>query len=130
MPSRSWSDSLAVTTLYCSSRRPEFSSQHTYIGQLKTLTNCSSNVFLWPPWAAECVYTYSHTPKSKYGEVAQQFRTLAAVPENPCLSPSTHMVSTAVCDFSSKGSDDFWPLRVLCMNVVHGQKCRQNMNIH
>ena len=61
--------------------------------------------------------------------MAQQVRTLAALPEHPGSMPGTHVVTH---NSSPKGSDAlFWPPQELVMHVVHRRTHRKlNNRIH
>jgi hypothetical protein len=60
------------------------------------------------------------------GEMAQQLRALAALPENLDLISSTHLWLTIVYNSNAL----FWPLRIPDVYVVHRYTYRQNTHTH
>ena len=48
--------------------------------------------------------------------MAQQLRALAALSKDSGLTPSTH-IEAHICNSSPRGSNTFWPLETLGMNI-------------
>ena len=68
-----------------------------------------------------CVYVYIHTFK-KFGEIAQQLRTLAVLPKDQIQFPALTQWPTAICNAISRGPDAlFWHPQTLynCSTQTH-----------
>lgn len=61
--------------------------------------------------------------------MAQWLRILAALAEDLCWVPSTHL-AVYNCNFNSRASDTVWSLQAPGTNAVHRRTCRQEMHAY